>query len=98
VPAVTHIDFSARLQTVHQETNPRYWKLIEAFQKRTGVPMVVNTSFNVRGEPIVCTPKDAFVCFMNTEMDDLVIGNRIYHKEEQDPALKRTLETRYAAD
>ncbi len=98
VPAVTHIDFSARLQTVHQETNPRYWKLIEAFRKKAGVPMVVNTSFNVRGEPIVCTPKDAFVCFMNTEMDDLVIGNRIYHKEEQDPALKRTLETQYAPD
>lgn len=82
-PAITHIDFSARIQTVHQETNPRYWKLLSAFKERTGVGMVVNTSFNVRGEPIVCTPEDAYRCFMNTEMDYLVIGNYVFDKAEQ---------------
>ncbi|RNC86157.1 MAG: hypothetical protein ED557_03455 [Balneola sp.] len=82
-PAVTHIDFSARIQTVHKETNPRYWKLISEFKKLSGFGMVVNTSFNVRGEPIVCTPEDAYRCFMNTEMDYLVIGEYVFVKSDQ---------------
>jgi len=83
LPAITHIDFSARIQTVHKETNPRYWKLIEAFRQRTGYGLIVNTSFNVRGEPIVCTPEDAYRCFMNTEMDYLVMGNYVFDKNNQ---------------
>lgn len=83
LPAITHIDFSARIQTVHRETNPRYWQLLEAFKARTGCPMLVNTSFNVRGEPIVCTPDDAYRCFMRTEMDYLVVGNHLFVKEDQ---------------
>ena len=82
-PAITHIDFSARIQTVHKKTNPKYWKLISAFRERTGCGMVVNTSFNVRGEPIVNTPEDAYRCFMNTEMDYLVIGEYVFAKEDQ---------------
>ena len=88
VPAVTHVDYSARIQTVHEETNPSYHKLLKAFQNETGCPILVNTSFNVRGEPIVCTPKDAFRCFMGTEIEMLVLGNTILNKEDQDPALK----------
>ena len=83
LPAVTHVDYSARVQTVNNETNPRYYKLINAFKKRTGCPTIVNTSFNVRGEPIVCTPQDAYRCFMRTEMDILVLQNQILLKEEQ---------------
>ena len=83
LPAITHIDFSARVQTVHKDTNPRYWNLINAFKERTGCPMVINTSFNVRGEPIVCTPEDAYRCFMNTEMDYLVIGDYVFSKKDQ---------------
>lgn len=83
IPAITHIDFSGRIQTVHQKTNPEYWNLINEFKKITGVGMVVNTSFNVRGEPIVCTPDDAYRCFMRTEMDYLIIGKHIFCKEEQ---------------
>ncbi len=83
LPAITHIDFSARVQTVHKETNPRYWAMINAFKERTGYGLVVNTSFNVRGEPIVCTPDDAYRCFMNTEMDYLVIGDYVFAKEDQ---------------
>jgi len=86
VPAVTHVDFSARIQTVHAETNPRYHALIEAFKARTGCPVLVNTSFNVRGEPIVCTPADAFRCFMGTDIDGLAIGNFFLRKDEQDAA------------
>lgn len=82
-PAITHIDFSARIQTVHPETNPGYWKLIKAFKGLTGVGMVVNTSFNVRGEPIVCTPEDAYRCFMNTEMDYLVMEDYVFEKTAQ---------------
>ena len=89
VPAVTHVDWSARVQTVHPETNPRYHALLEAFRARTGCPVVVNTSFNVRGEPIVCTPADAFRCFMGTDIDCLAVGNCFLHKEEQDPSLRR---------
>ena len=83
VPAITHIDYSARLQTVHKEYNPRYYKMIDAFRKKTGCALVVNTSFNVRGEPIVCTPQDAYLCFMRTEMDYLVLGNYILDKKSQ---------------
>ncbi|AXG71358.1 decarbamoylnovobiocin carbamoyltransferase [Kordia sp. SMS9] len=83
LPAITHIDFSGRIQTVHKDTNSEYWELINEFKKITGVGVVVNTSFNVRGEPIVCTPDDAYRCFMRTEMDYLVIGNYVYKKEDQ---------------
>ena len=83
IPAVTHIDYSARLQTVSQDTNPRYHKLIKEFEKLSSYPIVINTSFNVRGEPIVCTPEDAYRCFMRTEMDVLVIGNYYFEKENQ---------------
>ncbi len=83
IPAATHIDFSARVQTVHQETNQRYWQLINKFKQITGHSVVINTSFNVRGEPIVCTPEDAYRCFMRTEMDYLVIGDYLYSKTEQ---------------
>jgi carbamoyltransferase len=88
IPAVTHVDYSARIQTVHKETNPRYHALISAFKKLTGCPVIVNTSFNVRGEPIVCTPEDAFHCFMGTEMDCLVIGDCFLEKGKQDPDLQ----------
>jgi carbamoyltransferase len=86
IPAVTHVDYSARIQTVHRETNPRYHALISRFFAMTGCPVVVNTSFNVRGEPIVCTPRDSWLCFMRTEMDALAIGNYVLLKEQQ-PAL-----------
>jgi carbamoyltransferase len=88
IPAVTHVDYSARVQTVHKETNPRYHELISRFADLTGCPVLVNTSFNVRGEPIVCTPRDAFRCFMGCEMDALVVGNSLLRKEDQDPTLK----------
>jgi carbamoyltransferase len=83
LPAITHVDFSARIQTVHAATNPRYHRLIEVFNARQGCPVIVNTSFNVRGEPIVCTPEDAYRCFMRTEMDYLVLGDRLFNKDEQ---------------
>jgi carbamoyltransferase len=88
IPAVTHIDYSARVQTVHADTNPRFHKLIERFKAKTGCPVLVNTSFNVRGEPIVCTPEDAFRCFMGSEIEFLVVGNCLLRKGDQDPALK----------
>jgi carbamoyltransferase len=81
IPAVTHIDYSARVQTVHRETNPVYHELISRFHRLTGCPVVINTSFNVRSEPIVCTPEDAFRCFMGTELDLLVVGNAVLRKE-----------------
>ena len=83
IPAITHIDYSARIQTVSKITNPRYYGLIKAFKKRTGCPSVINTSFNVRGEPIVCSPQDAYRCFMRTEMDVLVLQNQILFKSDQ---------------
>ena len=98
IPAVTHVDYSARIQTVHQDTNPRYHALISAFKQRTGCPVVVNTSFNVRGEPIVCTPEDAFRCFMGTDIETLVLGNCYLKKETQDPALKLNYETAFELD
>jgi carbamoyltransferase len=83
IPAVTHVDYSARIQTVRREDNPLYWEIIEAFEKKTGCPLVVNTSFNVRGEPIVCTPADSYRCFMRTEMEYLVLENYVLSKPDQ---------------
>jgi carbamoyltransferase len=98
IPAVTHVDYSARIQTVHAATNPRYHALIAAFKQQTGCPVIVNTSFNVRGEPIVCTPEDAFRCFMGTEIEALAVGNCFLKKEDQDPALKLNYETAFELD
>jgi carbamoyltransferase len=98
IPAVTHVDYSARVQTVHADTNPRYHALLEAFRARTGCPVLVNTSFNVRGEPIVCTPEDAFHCFMGTEIEVLVAGNCILDKTRQNPALKQDYKQAFDLD
>jgi carbamoyltransferase len=98
IPAVTHVDYSARVQTVHRETNPRYYDLIAKFKALTGCPVIVNTSFNVRGEPIVCSPQDAFRCFMGTEIETLAIGNCFLRKQEQNPALKRHYESAFELD
>jgi carbamoyltransferase len=98
IPAVTHVDYSARIQTVHRETNPRYHALLSAFKARTGCPVLVNTSFNVRGEPIVCTPEDAFRCFMGTEIDTLAVGNCFLRKEDQDPSLKLNYKDAFELD
>lgn len=98
IPAVTHVDYSARIQTVHRETNPRYYALLSMFKERSGCPVLVNTSFNVRGEPIVCTPRDAFRCFMGTEIDALAIGNCFLRKEEQHAANQRTYHQNFELD
>ncbi len=98
IPAVTHVDYSARIQTVHKQTNPRYHALLSAFERKTGCPVLVNTSFNVRGEPIVGVPEDAFRCFMGTELDTLAVGNCYLRKEDQDPALKQNYETAFELD
>jgi carbamoyltransferase len=98
IPAVTHVDYSARIQTVHEETNPRYYALISTFKRLTGCPVIVNTSFNVRGEPLVCTPEDAFRCFMGTEIDVLAIGNCLLKKDAQNPALKTRYEGAFELD
>ena len=98
VPAITHVDYSARIQTVHLDTNPLFYELISKFKEKTGCPLIVNTSFNVRGEPIICTPKDAFKCFMGTQLDVLAIGNYIMHKDEQNNALTEIYRERYELD
>lgn len=98
IPAVTHVDYSARIQTVKEETNPRYFRLISEFNRKGGCPVVVNTSFNVRGEPIVCTPTDAFRCFMGTNLDILAIGNCVLVKDEQDESLKEDYTSKYELD
>jgi carbamoyltransferase len=98
IPAVTHVDYSARVQTVHKETNPRFHQLISSFKSRTGCPVVVNTSFNVRGEPIVGSPEDAFRCFMGTEIDTLAVGNCFLRKQHQDPALKKSYAEAFELD
>ena len=98
IPAITHVDYSARIQTVHFETNHRFHAVISKFKEKTGCPLVVNTSFNVRGEPIICTPTDAFKCFMGTEMDILTVGNYILYKDQQDTELKENYEERYELD
>jgi len=98
IPAVTHVDYSARVQTVHADTNPRFHALISRFKTKTGCPVLVNTSFNVRGEPIVCTPEDAFRCFMGNEIELLVIGNCMLRKSEQNPALKQDYKNQFELD
>ena len=98
IPAVTHVDYSARIQTVHADTNPRYHALIQRFFELTGCPVIVNTSFNVRGEPIVCTPEDSFRCFMGTEIEILAVENCYMDKAEQDPSLKRRYEGAFDLD
>jgi carbamoyltransferase len=98
IPSVTHVDYSARIQTVHKETNPRYYSLIKKFKELTGCPVIINTSFNVRGEPIVNTPEDAFRCFMGTGLDMLVIGNSILIKTEQSKMLYIKYEDKYELD
>jgi carbamoyltransferase len=98
IPAVTHVDYSARIQTVHEDTNPRYHRLLSAFKQRTGCPVLVNTSFNVRGEPIVCSPEDAFRCFMGTEIEVLVAGNCVLQKERQNAALKQDYKDKFELD
>ncbi len=89
IPAVTHVDYSARIQTVNEKTNPKYFRLIKKFKEKTGCPVIVNTSFNVRGEPIVNTPENAFNCFMGIELDNLAIGNCYLDKKEQNSNLKK---------
>ena len=98
IPAVTHVDYSARIQSVHAETNPPFHALISRFKELTGCPVIVNTSFNVRGEPIVCTPEDAFRCFMGTEAEILVVGKVVLRKEDQDPSLKRDYKATFELD
>lgn len=98
IPAVTHVDYSARIQTVHKSTNPKYYTLLNRFKEITGCPVLVNTSFNVRGEPIVCSPEDAFRCLMGTEIEFLAVGNCIMRKEDQNPALKLDYKNAYDLD
>ena len=95
---MTHVDYSARVQTVHKATNPLYHALICRFEQLTGCPVLVNTSFNVRGEPIVCTPQDAFRCFMGTDIERLVVGNCLLAKEQQDAGLKRDYKGAFELD
>ena len=98
IPAVTHVDYSARIQTVHADTNPLYHALISRFKEKTGCPVIVNTSFNVRGEPIVGSPEDAFHCFMGTGIETLAIGNCLLKKEDQDPKLKKDYKNQFELD
>ena len=98
IPAVTHVDYSARIQTVHKETNPTYHKLLKRFKEITGCPILVNTSFNVRGEPIVCSPEDAFHCFMGTKLDILVVENLYLIKTEQQRELLNNYTDSYELD
>ena len=98
IPAVTHVDYSARIQTVHKDTNPRYYSVISKFKDKTGCPILVNTSFNVRGEPIVCSPADAFKCFMGTEMDALAIGNFLLFKKDQNVSFEDNYKDLYRLD
>ena len=98
IPAITHVDYSARIQTVHKETNPKYYNLINEFKNITNCPVLVNTSFNVRGEPIVCTIEDAFNCFMGTNLDILVIENFILFKDHQDKSLIKDYKNRFELD
>ena len=98
IPAVTHVDYSSRIQTVHKETNEKYYNLIKKFKEATGCPVLINTSFNVRGEPIVNTPEDAFNCFMGTELDTLVIGNCFLKKNQQNLLLKKDYRNKFELD
>jgi len=98
IPAVTHVDYSARIQTVHEDTNPRFYKLISAFKQLTGCPVLINTNFNVSGEPVAGTPKDAFRCFMGTKLYMLAVGNCFLKKEDNDPALKLNYSSSFDLD
>ncbi len=98
VPAITHVDYSARIQTVHKHTNPIYFKLLKKFKEITGCPILVNTSFNVRGEPIVNSPTDAFNCFMGTELDRLIIGNCYLNKKEQNKSKVKDYKNKFELD
>ena len=98
IPAITHVDYSARIQTVHKDTNPKYYELINQFKKITGCPILVNTSFNVRGEPIVCSIEDAFNCFMGTNLDILVVENFILYKKDQDQSLIQDYKNKFELD
>ena len=98
IPAVTHVDYSARVQTVHKDTNLKYYKLINEFKKITNCPVLVNTSFNVRGEPIVCSIEDAFNCFMGTNLDTLVIEDFILYKENQDKTIVKDYKNKFILD
>jgi len=98
IPAVTHVDYSARVQTVHETTNPKYFKLLKKFKEITNCPVLVNTSFNVRGEPIVNTPTDAFNCFMGTGLEKLVIGNCYLKKKDQNLSLKKDYKKKFELD
>ena len=98
IPAITHVDYSARIQTVHEETNPKYYQLIKEFKSITNCPVLVNTSFNVRGEPIVCSVEDAFNCFMGTNLDILVIEDFILFKEDQDKSLVKDYKNKFELD
>ena len=98
IPAVTHVDYSARIQTVHKQTNEKYYKLIQKFKEKTNCPVIVNTSFNVRGEPIVNTPLEAFNCFMGNELDKLIIGNCYLEKKLQDTSLKKDYSNEFELD
>ena len=97
-PALTHVDYSARIQTVHKETNPKYYKLLQNFKKITNCPIIINTSFNVRGEPIVCSIEDAFKCFMGTDLDILACGNFILYKNSQNKNLIEDYKNRFEKD
>ena len=98
LPAVTHVDYSSRAQTVHKETNPKFYKLIQKFEKLTSFPVLVNTSFNIRGEPIVCSPDDAYKCFMGTDLDILVCENFILYKEKQNSQLSKDYTKNFELD
>jgi len=98
IPAVTHVDYSARIQTVHKETNTKYYKLLKKFKEITGCPILVNTSFNIRGEPIVCSIEDAYKCFMGTNLDILVCENYILFKDDQDERLKKNYQSNFELD
>ena len=98
IPAITHVDYTARIQTVHKETNPKYYDLLNEFKKISGCPVLVNTSFNVRGEPIVCSIDDAFNCFMGTNLDILVIEDFILYKNEQDQSLIKDYKNKFELD
>ena len=98
MPAITHVDYSARIQTVHKQTNPKFYNLIKKFKEITNCPVLVNTSFNVRGEPIVCSIKDAFNCFMGTNLDILVIENFVLYKNDQDKSLIKDYKNKFELD
>ena len=98
IPAVTHVDYSARIQTIHKDTNPKYYKLIKNFMNITNCPVLVNTSFNIRGEPIVCSTEDAYRCFMGTDLDILICGDFILYKKKQNNQLSKNYKNKFNLD